>query len=1242
MRIFFLVAIVLVASSTMAGAQDSMAEGGEGKLRYIVKFKEPASSEAEIFLRSNGAGIIHRLGLIDSYAIFGSPAIIDLLGRNENVERIEPDAKIFATQSVQITPWGIERVNASTVWNYSKGAGVNVSIIDSGIDYGHPDLWENFVGGHDFVNNDSDPYDDDGHGTHVAGIVAAVDNDFGVVGAAPEARLYVVKALDENGEGYTSDLVAGIEWSVERNVQVISMSLGSNFDSQSLHEAVDSAYNSGIVLVAAAGNDGNPGGGGDKVDYPARYDSVIAVGATDSNYLRGSFSSTGPSLELSAPGVNINSTYPNSSYSLFSGTSMATPHVTGVVALLLESEPGLTPDQVRTRLQDAALDLGAPGRDDLYGYGLVDAWGSLNITPDVQGPALEFVPPTPENGSTLNQDWAYINVSVDEALNTALLEWNDVNETMDQGSWHKNKTGLVDGLYRFRVWANDSAGNWNVTAKRTLTIDLPKPVHNLATGINYSTIQAAIDAADENDTITVDPGTYNENIDLNKSINLVGAGAGVTIINSSNSSDHVIEITSNGVNLSEFTLIGPWSGDLPVGGLYLNNSNRTKIENVTVSKIRLGIYLDSFNHFNSLINCNVTNTYIGLYLQSSNSNNSIIKSTVNNNAAGIYLNNSNFNTFSNNTLDSNLNWGIFLRNSKGNNLLENSFINNSARGYWGVTLNISSNNTIFHNNFINNTNQAQDDGGNTWDNGYPEGGNYWSDFDTPGEGCVDANNNSICDAPYNISGGGNQDRYPVTSINGWENINTPPAINALNPVPAEPQPAGTNVTWACRGNDTEGDLLRYMFRMRGPSTGNDWLTVRGFDDIGNWTWTTSMDDVGETDVKCVFKDSGGLKSQKTYYNYEIWEVSDATHISSCTSISSPGFYVLVNDIMNSSDEKCIDIKSSDVSFDGGGHTIDGLDTFFTIGVYVYNSTTNLKNVTVKNLVLTDWGSGIYYDRAQNGSITNNTASSNAHGIRLYSSNNNFISNNTANSNVYSGIWLDNFTNNNTLTSNTVNSNRDGIYISPSCNNNVISGNTLSSNTRYGVYISSNNSKFYNNYFNNTNNAAITVTTTTIWNTSKILESNIIGGQYLGGNFWAKPNGKGFSVTCSDSDSDGICDSSFAMAPGNVDYLPLRVKTPPTVDVLKPVPAEPQPAGTNVTWSCQASDPEGDLLRYMFRMRGPSTGDTWVTVRGFRVGRKWKWQTKQADMGETDVKCVVKDYPAHNKASKTYYNYEITS
>jgi subtilisin family serine protease len=228
--------------------------------------------------------------------------------------------------------------------------------------------------------------DDNGHGTHVAGIAAAVDNEIGVIGASPEAYLYAVKVLDRTGSGYVSDVIAGIQWAIDNDMDVINMSLGTDSDIQSLHDAVDAAYAANIVVVAAAGNDGDTDPDSD-VDYPAAYSSVIAVAATDSEDIRASWSSDGTEVELAAPGVEVRSTWKGGKYKVLSGTSMASPHVAGTVALILatsvpstydaDSDGFWDPVEVRAVLQETADDLGDSGFDVYYGYGLVDSEESV-------------------------------------------------------------------------------------------------------------------------------------------------------------------------------------------------------------------------------------------------------------------------------------------------------------------------------------------------------------------------------------------------------------------------------------------------------------------------------------------------------------------------------------------------------------------------------------------------------------------------------------------------------------------------------------------------------------------------------------------------------------------------------------------------------------------------------------------------------------------------------------------------
>jgi subtilisin family serine protease len=361
----------------------------------------------------------------------------------------------------------------------NKGSGVNVAIIDTGIDYTHSDLDANFgtLLGYDFVNDDSEPMDDNGHGTHCAGIVAAEDNGEGVVGVAPGAHLYAVKVLDSGGSGYGSDVIAGIQWSVTNNMDVISMSLGSDFGSISLKTACDNAYySSGVLLVAAAGNDGNPPGKGDNVDYPAGYDSVIAVAATDRSDNRASFSSTGSAVELAAPGVSIYSTWRNGGYATKSGTSMACPHVAGTAALVI--------GDVRQRLRDTADDLGPTGFDTKYGYGLVDADGAAlgDLVPvvDIVNPAdkstVSGTEVTIEVSASDDNGVTKVEYSIDSGAYPAMTYNSDT--VYWEATW--DSTGVEDGAHTITARATDTIGQTSTDSITVYVDNTPNPTMHIA------------------------------------------------------------------------------------------------------------------------------------------------------------------------------------------------------------------------------------------------------------------------------------------------------------------------------------------------------------------------------------------------------------------------------------------------------------------------------------------------------------------------------------------------------------------------------------------------------------------------------------------------------------------------------------------------------------------------------------------------------------------------------------------
>lgn len=272
----------------------------------------------------------------------------------------------------QSMPWGITRVKAPEAWGSATGKGVRVAVLDTGIDMTHPDIRANIAGGFDCINETTNVVDDNGHGTHVAGTIAALDDDFGVVGVAPEARLYAVKAFDSGGQGQVSDIVQGMEWCIANRVQIINMSFGTVDSSKALTMAIEKAAQAGIVMVAAAGNDGRRDG----VLYPARDPNVIAVAASTRDDRIASFSNSGGQVAIAAPGEDIYSTYRDGGYKSLTGTSMACPHVTGVAALLLSVSPGLARDDVREIVCGTATKLSGFSPDQ-QGSGVVNAGAAV-------------------------------------------------------------------------------------------------------------------------------------------------------------------------------------------------------------------------------------------------------------------------------------------------------------------------------------------------------------------------------------------------------------------------------------------------------------------------------------------------------------------------------------------------------------------------------------------------------------------------------------------------------------------------------------------------------------------------------------------------------------------------------------------------------------------------------------------------------------------------------------------------
>ena len=386
---------------------------------------------------------------------FPEPAI-EGLQNNPNVRYVEDDQEAFALQTV---PWGVDRVGGDVLHaNGETGAGASIAILDTGVQVDHESL--NVAGGATFgtsCGSCPEPYgDDQGHGTHCAGTAVAPDNGVGVVGVSLDSDLYSVKVLDSSGGGSFADIAAGIEWAADQGIDVISMSLGGGSGTQSLEDAVNYAHNQGSFVVAAAGNDY-----GGSVGYPAAYDNAIAVSSTDSNDNLSSFSSTGPEVEIAAPGSDVYSTYINNGYDTLSGTSMACPHVAGAAAQLMAN--GYSNTEARDQLFATAEDIGLSGNEQ--GNGLLDAEAAVLGDADPPDPELAV---STNSATGVGETSATLNGSLDDLGDASsadvYFEWGTAgsglpNTTSTQtatstGSFSDSISGLSEGTdYEFRAVA---------------------------------------------------------------------------------------------------------------------------------------------------------------------------------------------------------------------------------------------------------------------------------------------------------------------------------------------------------------------------------------------------------------------------------------------------------------------------------------------------------------------------------------------------------------------------------------------------------------------------------------------------------------------------------------------------------------------------------------------------------------------------------------------------------------------
>lgn len=402
-------------------------------------------------------------GVVDSLRRSG---LFSSVERDQQVRVAEPDDPYYGAQ------WGLPRGGVPTAWTLSSGAGVTVAVVDTGVDAAHPDLQAQLLPGYDFLNDDADPDDDNGHGTRMSGIVgAACDNGEGVCGVAPAATILPVKALDAQGYGPYSAVANGIVYAVDHGARVVNLSLVGTAPSSILQAAVDYAVAHDVVVVAAAGNYGT-----DAPGYPGAAPGAVAVAAINDADAHPSFSNYGPWVSVSAPGVDVATTTAGGGYATSTGTSPAAAFSSGVFALLFAANPAMDRATAVTRVQAGAVDLGVAGWDQYFGWGRVDAYGAL-VPGQVGAPPLDSTPPTvslisPLKGSLLSNMVA-IDVAATDNVAIGHVELFLDNRwyatmTTPPYSFVIDASTLPAGGHKLRAYAYDTSSN--VAKTRTVKV----------------------------------------------------------------------------------------------------------------------------------------------------------------------------------------------------------------------------------------------------------------------------------------------------------------------------------------------------------------------------------------------------------------------------------------------------------------------------------------------------------------------------------------------------------------------------------------------------------------------------------------------------------------------------------------------------------------------------------------------------------------------------------------------------
>jgi thermitase len=540
---------------------------------------------------------------------------------------IEPNVKMRAdftpNDPYWLNQWGPAKIQADFAWNTTMGsASIIVAVIDTGVDWSHPDLAPNYVPlGYDWVNNSPDPMDDNGHGTHVSGIIAAaINNSVGIAGLA-NVRIMAEKVLGKDGSGTSSDVAQGIIHAVNSGAKIINLSLGATFPSEVLYEAVRYAFEHGVLVVASAGNSASS-----VKEYPAGYDEVVAVSATTMSDTLASFSNYGNWIDVAAPGVHIYSTMIRDSYVYLSGTSMASPHAAGVAALIWSRFPNMTRDQVWAQLQYTADDLGAPGFDIYYGFGRINAKKAVEQAPmnhdllvlRMRGPSFvqldteATVNTTVLNMGNSNESGVTVELLVNSTLTNSSAIGSLASGTSEIVSLSWNAT--VEGVYNVTTYVLPVAGETSIDNNAFSTQVLCKSPQLIRVPSDYGTIQRAVNAANEGDTILVASGTYHENVQIVTSdLTIIGENKTSTIIDGGGKGN-VMSVTADNVEINGFTIQNGGKNNV---GILLLGSDANTINNTVIIGNTYGLFLDTSPSTIARNNAITNNTFnFGLFGES--------------------------------------------------------------------------------------------------------------------------------------------------------------------------------------------------------------------------------------------------------------------------------------------------------------------------------------------------------------------------------------------------------------------------------------------------------------------------------------------------------------------------------------------------------------------------------------------------------------------------------------------------